>query len=96
MARARYEDFVTSPRETTSRILEFIGLEWDPVFEQGFARLTFDPGRTEAFRRDLGINDVALNDSLASRLARYGYAEAVGLVQADASRPDVVGTETKA
>ena len=71
----RYEDFVASPRERTAQILGFLGLEWDPVFEEGFSRYTFETGRTDAFRTDLGLRDVAaLNDSLGSHLSRYGYA----------------------
>lgn len=70
----RYEDFVAAPREHAAAILSFLDLEWDPVFEQGFSRYVFETGRTDAFRADLGMRDVAaLNDSLAGHLARYGY-----------------------
>lgn len=71
----RYEDFVASPREVTATALEFLGRDWDPAFERGFARTRIEPGRTDAYRGDLGIRDVALLDaSLRDHLARYGYA----------------------
>lgn len=70
----RYEDFVAAPRDVTGEILSFLNLDWNPGFEEGFARYTFEAGRTDAFRRDLGINDVAALDlSLAGHLARFGY-----------------------
>ena len=71
----RYEDFVAAPRDVTGEILSFLDLDWDPGFEEGFARYAFETGRRDAFRRDLGINDIAaLDASLAGHLARFGYA----------------------
>jgi hypothetical protein len=73
----RYEDFVAEPREHMRAMLEHLGLAWTPAFERGFARYTFDAGRREAYRRDLGIHDVAMLDaSLAPVLARHGYVSA--------------------
>ncbi len=66
----RYEDFVAAPREHMRAMLDHLGLSWTPAFEQGFRRYTFDAGRREAYRRDLGIHDVAMLDaSLAPVLA---------------------------
>jgi sulfotransferase family protein len=70
----RYEDFIADPRTTMDRILGFLDLAWDARFERGFARYTFDDGRTQAYLRDLGDADVAVLDRvLGSTLARYGY-----------------------
>jgi hypothetical protein len=72
----RYEDFVAEPRATTRELLGFMGLEWSPDFERGFRRYRFDMGRTDAFRNDLPIGDVAaLERVLAPTLARYGYIQ---------------------
>jgi hypothetical protein len=73
----RYEDFVAEPREHLRSMLDHVGLAWTPAFERGFRRYTFDPGRREAYRRDLGIHDVAMLDaSLAPALARLGFVNA--------------------
>jgi hypothetical protein len=70
----RYEDFVAEPHEHLRRMLDHLGLSWTPAFERGVRRYTFDTGRREAYRRDLGIHDVAmLEASLAPVLARHGY-----------------------
>jgi hypothetical protein len=72
----RYEDFVAEPRERMGQILEFLGLDWTPVFEEGFRRYRFDEGRREAYRAALGIHDVALlEDAIAPALERLGYAQ---------------------
>jgi len=73
----RYEDFVAEPREHLRSMLDHLGLEWTPAFEQGFRRYRFDGGRRDAYRRDLGIHDVAmLEASLAPALERHGYLPA--------------------
>ena len=73
----RYEDFVAEPREHVRAMLDHLGLAWTPDFERGFRRYRFDAGRREAYRRDLGIHDVAMLDaSLAPVLARHGYVNA--------------------
>ena len=70
----RYEDFVADPRTAIGSILEFLELDWTRAFEEGFRRYRFDAGRTDAYRRDLGIHDVALLDaSLSPVLERHGY-----------------------
>ena len=71
----RYEDVVADPRARIAEILTFLGLDWNGAFEDGFVRHAFSPDRTEAFRDDLGIHEVAMLDRvLAGRLARHGYA----------------------
>jgi hypothetical protein len=71
----RYEDFVADPRGETAELLEFLQLEWTPAFESGFRRYTFATERTEAYRLDLGIHEVAMLDAcLADPLEAYGYA----------------------
>lgn len=81
----RYEDFVAEPREHMRAMLDHLGLSWTPAFERGFARYTLDAGRREAYRRDLGIHDLAMLDvSLAPALARHGYVNAA---PSSAARP---------
>jgi hypothetical protein len=89
----RYEDFVAAPREATAEILGFLGVEWDDVFEEGFAKMRFDAGRTEAFRADLGIRDVALLDaSLERHLIRFGYpVRGHDATRADVAEPPAQG-----
>jgi sulfotransferase family protein len=73
----RYEDFVAEPRQHMRAMLDHLHLEWTPAFEQGFSRYTFDAARREAYRRDLGIHDVAMLDaSLTPALERHGYGRA--------------------
>lgn len=70
----RYEDVIADPRRHFELMLEFCGLSWNPAFEEGFRRYTFRSGRADAFRRDLGPDDVALlSSSLRDHLSRYGY-----------------------
>jgi hypothetical protein len=86
----RYEDFVADPRSAIGSILDLLGLDWTPAFEEGFRRYRFTSDRTDAYRRDLGIHDVALLDaSLAPVLERYGYVAGSSSRQA---RPDSSGT----
>lgn len=71
----RYEDFVADPRHVTEVMLAFLGLEWHPLFDRGFARHRIQAGRTEAFRRDLAEVDLSLLDMLlGEHLAARGYA----------------------
>jgi hypothetical protein len=70
----RYEDVLADPRGQITAMLEFLGLEWTPIFEAGFSRYTFATGRREAFRRDLDPDQLALLDqSLSGHLRCYGY-----------------------
>jgi hypothetical protein len=82
----RYEDFVAAPRERMAEMLDFLGLSWTAAFERGFASHTFSAGRTDAYRRDLGIHDVAMLDAaIADDLRRLAYAGSA--VPADPSAP---------
>ena len=70
----RYEDVVAAPRERIGDMLTFLGLGWDPAFERAFAAQRFSAGRTDAFRADLGIHEVAMLDRvLGPHLAQHGY-----------------------
>ena len=71
----RYEDFVAEPGTVMGKILEFLDLDWTPEFESAFRRQTFSAGRTDAYRSDLGIHEVAMLDAcLAAPLERCGYS----------------------
>jgi hypothetical protein len=75
----RYEDFVAAPRERMAELLDFLHLAWSPAFERGFASHRFSAERTDAYRRDLGIHDVAMIDAvLAHDLRRLGYVAPAG------------------
>ncbi|HEY6566693.1 MAG TPA: sulfotransferase [Actinomycetota bacterium] len=83
----RYEDFVASPKTTLESALEFLDLSWNDTFDAGFERYRFDAGRKEAFRDDLGIQDVArLEQLLEAPLGRYDYIESMSRT-AEASPP---------
>jgi hypothetical protein len=71
----RYEDLVARPREVTTSVLEFAGLDrWDGL-ERHLARLGISKGRTDAYRDELRPEDVALLEAmLAPTLSRWGYA----------------------
>jgi hypothetical protein len=70
----RYEEMVAAPRTVMADALEFLELEWSPEFEVGFSRYGFSVSRTEAYRADLGIHEVAMLDAcLSEHLERYGY-----------------------
>ena len=71
----RYEDVVARPRETFGAMLDFAQLPPDAAFSKALARQAFDPGRSDAFRRDLGPENVAaLTKSLRAHLTRLKYA----------------------
>jgi hypothetical protein len=70
----RYEDFVAAPRSVMADTLSFLELDWTPEFEVGFSRYGLSSGRTQAYRTDLGIHEVAMLDAcLSEHLERYGY-----------------------
>jgi Sulfotransferase family len=70
----RIEDLSADPRGRMAALLEFVGLDWSPEFEAGFARHRFDSGRVEAFRRDLDPDSLRLLDrSLRGHLEAWGY-----------------------
>lgn len=70
----RYEDVIADPRAWFESLLGFMGLQRTPEFDAAFDTYTFSSGRSEAFRRDLGVADVAaLAEVLAPHLSEYGY-----------------------
>jgi hypothetical protein len=70
----RYEDVIARPREAFDAMLDFARLPGDPTFARELGRQTFDPGRSDAFRRDLGTEDVAtLTRSLEAHLKARNY-----------------------
>jgi hypothetical protein len=70
----RLEDFMDDPRGRTREVLDFLGLEWTPQYEAGFARHTFQASRGVAWKRDLSAADIAaLEHTIAKPLAAYGY-----------------------
>lgn len=70
----RYEDIMADPCQQFTELLQFLELEWTPVFEAAFARHRFDSARSQAFRTDLdGSSLRLLEGSLATHLQRFGY-----------------------
>ena len=70
----RLEDFMDDPRGRTEEVLDFLGLEWTPQYEAGFAKHTFQASRGVAWKRDLSEADIAaLERTIAKPLAAYGY-----------------------
>jgi len=70
----RLEDFIDDPRGRTEEVLDFLGLEWTPQYEAGFAKHTFQASRGVAWKRDLSEADIAaLERTIAKPLAAYGY-----------------------
>jgi hypothetical protein len=70
----RYEDLVAEPRKELTRALEFLGLEWTPAFERGFAKHELHAGRGDAYRRELTPRQVADVESvIADHLTQWGY-----------------------
>jgi hypothetical protein len=70
----RYEDLVARPREVTTSVSEFAGLNrWDGL-ERHLARLGISEGRTGAYRDELRPEDVASLEALLSpTLSHWGY-----------------------
>lgn len=72
----RYEDLVESPRATMSRVLDWVGLPWTPVFERRFGKQRFGSARRTAFEHDLSASQLdALDTVLAATLRRVGYGD---------------------
>jgi hypothetical protein len=70
----RYEDLVAEPLQTTTAVLEFLGVPYDDRFTAQLDRYTFDPTRTEAYRTELGNDNIAQLEAVAgNHLRRYGY-----------------------
>lgn len=71
----RYEDITARPEEEFRRMLDFCGLRWTEEFERGFARQRFSASRVDAFRRDLGPDELAgMTKAIAPALTARGYA----------------------
>jgi hypothetical protein len=69
----RYEDLCENPRETIATVLEFAGIEWNPVFEREFLRFNLK-NTNEKWKTDLNsVQQRLLEKSLAESLNRYGY-----------------------
>ena len=70
----RYEDLVVRPKEETTAVLRFVGLEpWEGL-ERELSRLGVSEERADAYRDELRPEDVTLLDSLlAPTLERWGY-----------------------
>jgi hypothetical protein len=84
----RYEDLIADPRGQVGRMLDFLGLDWSPAFERGFARYTFAGGRTEAYREELTPEQLtAVERVLAEPLATWGYPAPV-VDEAPDGRPE--------
>jgi Sulfotransferase family len=70
----RFEDVLADPGSCFKELLAFMGLADDNRFQAGLARTVLDPGRREAFRRQLDPASLALLDgSLADHLRLWGY-----------------------
>jgi hypothetical protein len=70
----RYEDLVRAPNEQTARMLAFLGLEWTPQFESGFARHRFHAERGAAYRHELTDAQVAAVQGVLDKpLREWGY-----------------------
>jgi hypothetical protein len=77
----RYEDMVEQPRQSTKRLLDFVGLEWTRGFESNFSRHSFGANKA-GYLKDLSAKDVAqLEESLAHHLRQRGYEVAQGSQQ---------------
>lgn len=70
----RYEDLVAEPRKELTRVLEFLGLDWTPAFERGFAKHRIHAGRGDAYRDELtGAQLDDVERELGDALAAWGY-----------------------
>ncbi len=70
----RYEDLISAPQETSVAVLDFLGIARDERFTEQLDRYTFDTSRGDAYRDELGEDNVAqLEAVMAGHLARYGY-----------------------
>lgn len=70
----RYEDVLEDPRGKFAEMLDFLGLEWDEIFEAGVSRHEIKPGRRDAYRDELTVQQVAAIDKvLAEPLTAWGY-----------------------
>lgn len=69
-----YEDVVRDPRAAFGTMLDFLGLDWSPEFEEGFARHRIEAHRTAPYRSELTSEQlVAMEKVLTEPLAAWGY-----------------------
>jgi hypothetical protein len=70
----RHEDVLADPRDTFGRVLDFVGLDWTPDFEDGFSRHTIEQHRRTPWRDELTSPQVeGIERVLAEPLSRWGY-----------------------
>jgi hypothetical protein len=70
----RYEDLVADPRTEVARMLDFLGLDWTPAFERGFARYRFHAGRGAAYAEELSPAQLAAVEQVLEKpLRQWGY-----------------------
>ncbi|GAA4735940.1 sulfotransferase family protein [Phytohabitans rumicis] len=67
----RYEELVRAPNEQVARMLKFLGLEWTPQFEKGFARHRFHTERGGAYRYELTATQVAAIERVLDKPLRH-------------------------
>lgn len=73
----RYEDVLADPRTAFATMLDFLGLEWDGAFEDGFGRHTIQAGRAAAYQEELTPAQLtAVQAVLEKPLSRWGYPSA--------------------
>lgn len=70
----RYEDILADPRGRFSEMVEFVGLDWSPEFEQGFRRHAIESHRKAPWLSELTASQVsAMEKVLEATLPRWGY-----------------------
>ena len=70
----RYEDLLADPRRTLGTMLDVAGLRWTEAFDRAVGLDRLSGARRDAFRTDLGPDDLAaLEASLRGHLAMFGY-----------------------
>ncbi len=70
----RYEDILASPRERFAAMLEFLGLDWNEVFDAGYRRHEVNPGRADSYRHELSSRDVEeIEQVIGKELLDWGY-----------------------
>lgn len=73
----RYEDILADPRSAFATMLDFLGLEWDRSFEDGFERHTIQAGRAAAYLEELTPAQLAAVELVLEKpLSQWGYRPA--------------------
>lgn len=71
----KYEDFVADSQDWLRRILGFAGLEDSAGFWSHVRRNPVQPGRVDAYRKDLAAADIDMMEKVIGRhLASFGYS----------------------